>query len=54
MQVANKLSYSDELIIARNENEIRDLVILKKRTLEEIDKDINQLRKQNREIKGRS
>lgn len=54
MQVTNKLSYSDKLIIARNENGIRDLVALKKRALEEIDKDINDLRKQNREIKGRS
>ena len=50
----NKLTYSEQCIIARNENEIRDLVALKKRIVEELDKDINELRKQNREIKGRS
>ena len=50
----NKLTYSEQCIIVRNENEIRDLVALKKRTIEELDKDINDLRKQNREIKCRS
>nr|DAT81729.1 MAG TPA: hypothetical protein [Caudoviricetes sp.] len=52
--MVNKLSHSDKLIIIRNENEIRELVALKKRTLEEMDKDINDLIKQNREIKGRA
>ena len=45
----NKLSYSDHLIIARNQNEIKVRQI---RVMNEL-KQIEELRKQNREILGR-
>ena len=45
----NKLSYSDNLIIARNQNEIKVRQI---RVMNEL-KQIEELRKQNREILGR-
>ena len=44
-----QLSYGDKCIIARNENEIKVLQVNIARAL----KDIRELRKQNREIKGR-
>lgn len=47
---SNALSYSDRLIIARNENEIRE----KQQLLQALNKDITELAKQNREIKGRA
>jgi len=45
----NSLTYSDNLIIARNQNEIKVRQI---RVLKEL-KAIDELRKQNREILGR-
>ena len=47
------LSYGDECIISRNENEIRKLQVLKLRVIKDIDEDIKSLAKQNREILGR-
>ena len=46
----NVLSYGDKCIIARNENEIK----AKQQALQAIVKDIADLAKQNREIKGRA
>ena len=46
---ANNLSYGDKCIIARNENEIKVLQV----RIAHILQDIKELRKQNREIKGR-
>ena len=46
----NVLSYGDKCIIVRNENEIK----AKQQALQAIVKDIADLAKQNREIKGRA
>lgn len=48
-----KLIYSDNLIIARNQNEIRDLQQYRKQLIKDTDEAIADLRKQNREILGR-
>lgn len=47
------LTYSDYCILARNENEIRELVNYRKLVVENTDKDIKDLIQQNREILGR-
>ena len=47
------LSYGDQCIIARNQNEIRDLEQMKNRLIKDIDEAVSDLRKQNREILGR-
>lgn len=44
------LTFGDSCIIARNENEIRELITAKKK----IEKDIKELRKQNRALKGKA
>lgn len=49
----SKLTYGDKLIIARNQNEIKELIALKKCTSKNIDTSILELIKQNREILGR-
>lgn len=48
-----KLTYSDNLIIVRNQNEIRDLQQYRERLIKDTDEAISDLRKQNREILGR-
>lgn len=45
-----ELTYGENLIVARNQNEIRELVSTKKRIIEDIEQSINELIKQNREI----
>lgn len=47
------LSYGDKCIIARNENEIRELQAMKTRVIENTNEAIKDLIKQNREILGR-
>lgn len=48
-----ELTYGDKCIIARNQNEIRDLQQLRERIIKDTDEAISDLRKQNREILGR-
>ena len=48
-----ELSYGDKCIIARNENEIRDLQAMKARVIKNTNEAIKDLIKQNREILGR-
>jgi hypothetical protein len=48
------MTLGDKCIIAKNENEIRELQALKARVINNTDEAIKELRKQNREIKGRS
>lgn len=48
-----ELSYGDRCIIARNENEIRELQAMKARVIENANEAIKDLIKQNRELKGR-
>ena len=48
-----RLSYGDQCIIARNQNEIRDLEKIRNRLIKDIDEAVSDLRKQNREILGR-
>ena len=48
-----RLSYGDQCIIARNQNEIRDLEKMRNRLIKDIDEAVSDLRKQNREILGR-
>ncbi|WP_410497234.1 hypothetical protein QTL86_11325 [Cellulosilyticum sp. ST5] len=47
------MTLGDKCIIAKNENEIRELQALKARVINNTDEAIKELRKQNREIKGR-
>ena len=49
-----ELTYGDKCIIARNENEIRDLQEMKQRVIKNTEDAIAELIKQNREIKGRA
>lgn len=49
----NSLSYGDQCIVVRNQNEIRDLEQLRQKVLKNTDEAISELRKQNREILGR-
>ena len=44
------LTFFTQCIISRNENEIRELVARKK----QIEKDIRELKQQNRELKGKA
>lgn len=53
MPMKNNLTYGDQCIIARNQNEIRDLEQMRQRLIKDIDKAVSDLRKQNREILGR-
>ncbi len=53
MTMKNNLTYGDQCIIARNQNEIRDLEQMRQRLIKDIDKAVSDLRKQNREILGR-
>ena len=48
------MTLGDKCIIAKNENEIRELQALKDRVIRNTDEAIKELVKQNREIKGRS
>lgn len=48
------MTLGDRCIIARNENEIKELQELKARVIRNTDEAIKGLRNQNREIKGRS
>lgn len=48
-----ELTYGDKCIVARNENEIKDLQQLRQRILNDTNQAIAELRKQNREILGR-
>lgn len=48
------MTLGDKCIMARNENEIRELQALKARVVKNTDEAIKELRNQNREIKGRS
>lgn len=47
------LTYSENLIIARNQNEIRNLEQYRKELIRNVNEAISDLRKQNREILGR-
>lgn len=47
------LTYSENLIIARNQNEIRNLEEYRKELIRNVNEAISDLRKQNREILGR-
>lgn len=47
------MTLGDKCIIAKNENEIRELQALKDRVIRNTDEAIKELVKQNREIKGR-
>lgn len=49
----NQLSYSDKLILVRNQNEIREIVNNTKAYISQTKKDISDLREQSREILGR-
>lgn len=48
-----KLSYGDKCIIARNQNEIKDLQEYLKKIVDMTSEAIEELRKQNRQIIGR-
>lgn len=48
------MTLGEKCIIAKNENEIRELQALKVRVAKNTDEAIKELRNQNREIKGRS
>lgn len=47
------LTYGENLIIARNQNEIRNLEAYRKELIKDINEAVSDLRKQNREILGR-